>query len=114
MSKSAELDRRELEAQGRLAKAQEKEAKARTGSLEKDAAHEEVAQAVDELAAIDDQRLNPEAYEEQVVLVAPNPSHSGLDPTLGVEWQDGEALVARSVAERLVAEFPYYEIEETA
>ena len=96
MKTKEQLDREYLEAQSRLAKAQEREAEAGWGTKERAEAHSEVRQATDDIARVDAERANPEAFEEKVRLIAP--------------FGD-EEVMARSRAERIANEFPYYEIE---
>jgi hypothetical protein len=94
------------EAQDRLQKAQHDESVAGHATLERAEAHSRIRQAEDDLYRLD----NP--VEEEVVLLSPNPAHSGED-AVGT-WENGRATVPRSVAERMCAEYPAYSIEEEA
>jgi hypothetical protein len=104
VAKSKEQQRRELNA--RIVHLQEKEASSPHASLERQQAVDERVQLESALYALD------HTEEETVTLLAPNPATSGADGALGVDWDRGKAEVPRSVAGRLVAEYPEYGIEE--
>lgn len=102
--------RRELE--DKRQKALEAESQAFWDTAERvEARRRVVREAEDGLARLDIEERYPELSEEKVTLVAPSPLNI-TDGALGVEWVDGRCQLPRSVAERLAAEFPYYEVEE--
>jgi hypothetical protein len=107
-----QLANAERKAQNRLQKAQAAEAEALWGTKARDDAREAKIQASQDLARIEAERARPQDFEEQVTLVGPNP-YTNTD-SAGIEWVEGKAPVPRSVAERLVAEFEGYSIEEDA
>jgi hypothetical protein len=98
-----------LEAQSRLNKAQEDEVKAQESGnpVAINEAKGRKVEAADALYAA----RQPEP-EETVTLLSPNSAASGKD-SAGLEWHQGKAEgVPRSLAERLAAEFPGYQIRE--
>jgi hypothetical protein len=98
-------------AQVHLNQAQQKEAAARWGTKERDEARAEAIRAADDMAKAADQIAHPERYEEKVILLSPN-ERANLTDSNGVRFEDGKALLPRSVAERYVDTLDGYEIQE--
>jgi 3-oxoacyl-ACP reductase-like protein len=90
-----QLNEAEKAANNRLQKAQRVESESGWDTEERRIAHEEVTAALDELAAVQNERRDPSFYEEEVQLVGPAATE----------------VLPRSVAERLASEFGYYEIK---
>jgi hypothetical protein len=103
-----DVKRLKREANTRLGKALEDEAKA-----QKEGDPVAVQEAVSRKVRAEDDLFRLEhPVEEEVVLLSPNSAHSGED-AVGT-WENGRATVPRSVAERMCAEYPQYSIEEAS